>query len=106
MSFAWVIKLASGLHLVSPGSSFMSSMSATSISGLRVGEKSTDTTSGDPGSILPGESTWLDGGILSLSAGAGSSVPFTPIWEEDAFWIGSRTLMVTLLGIRSIGEEL
>ena len=85
MSFASVIKLARGLHFVSPGSSFISSMSATSISGLRVGEKSTDTTSGDPDSILLGESTWPDGGILSLSACAGASVPFTPIWEEDAF---------------------
>ena len=50
-----LVALINGFHLVSPESSFISSISATSISGLRGGEEVTEMTlDGEESSLLEG----------------------------------------------------
>lgn len=105
VSFA-SINLANGLHLVSPGSWFMSSISATSISGLRAGVVVTEMTSDDMESILTEDSAWLVVGRSCLSGVAGKRVPFVIGRVDGMFGVGSRTLMVTLLGVRSADGDI
>lgn len=97
-----LVALINGFHLVSPGSSFISSISATSISGLRGGEEVTEMT-------LGGEDSNLLEGSLELN---GTSPPPPPPRNEavlpvecvgGVMVLGPRTLMVTsLLGVRLI----
>lgn len=50
-----LVALIKGFHLVSPDSSFISSISATSISGLRGGEEVTEMTlDGEESNLLDG----------------------------------------------------
>lgn len=100
-----LVALINDFHLVSPGSSFMSSISATSISGLWGGEDVTDMT-------LDGEELDLLGGSIELEVTwsppppprkdgvprVGAEVPV-----GEVIVLGSRTLIVTsLLGVRFI----
>ncbi len=106
-SFALVgaVAFANDFHLVSPALSFISSISATSISGLRGGEEATEIGFAD------GEPTLEE----EIGRGAeGSSPPSPPRIDEtvsecvvwrfgELFVVGSRTLMVTLLGVSAKG---
>ena len=102
---AAIAVLSNGLHLVSPGSSLMSSTSAISISGLWEGELETEMTLGDEMSIA-GESSGRSAD-LSLSTRPtcvdNVSLACEEHREEELLPRGSRTLMVTLLGVRAVG---
>lgn len=96
-----VVSLDSGFHLVSPGSSFISSTSATSISGLRRGEEVTELVFAG-GELTSVEDPWREAELAS---------PTKPprivglclggvIWRlGEVSRVGPRTLMVTLLGV-------
>ena len=100
-----LVALINGFHLVSPGSSFISSISATSISGLRGGEEVTEMT-------LDGEkSNLLDRSLGRDRIWSPPPPPrnegVSPIWADvcvgEVIVLGSRTLIVTsLLGVRLI----
>lgn len=100
-----LVALIKGFHLVSPDSSFISSISATSISGLRGGEEVTEMTlDGEESNLLDG-SLELDGTWSPPPPPRNEGVP--PIWADvcvgEVIVLGSRTLMVTsLLGVRLI----
>lgn len=86
--------LTIGLQRVSPGPSVISSISATSISGLLRGDEVTDTTLEVPG-ISEGDAlppppprSIVDGSSVGVGIRLEERVPF-----------GSRTLMVTLLAV-------
>ena len=94
-----------GCHLVLPESSFISSTSATSISGLWGGEEPTEMTFGDEASILS-PMPWFPAAV-SLPPPPpprNVDVALKGIGTEDCgACAGSRTFMVTLLGVRVIG---
>ena len=93
-----------GCHIVLPGSSFISSTSATSISGLCGGEEPTEMTFGDEASILS-PTPWPPGAVsLTPPPPPDVDVVLKGMGPDDCgVCAGSRTLMVTLLGVRVIG---
>ena len=99
-----VVARAKGCHLVLPESSFISSTSATSISGLWGGEEPTEMTFGDEASILS-PMPWFPPGVsLPPPPPRNVDVVLKGIGTEDCgACAGSRTFMVTLLGVRVIG---
>ena len=98
------IALSNGLHLVSPESSFISSTSATSISGLWDGEEVTDIALGDEDSKAVEFSGVKESSSFSrLPLVGGIQLISVERRVGEGFPKGSRTLMVTLLGVRAIG---
>ncbi len=100
-----LVALINGFHLVSPDSSFISSISATSISGLRGGDEVTEMALDGEESSLPEGSLELEGTLSPPPPPRNEGV--SPVRAEvcvgEVIVLGSRTLIVTSLrGVRVI----
>ncbi len=95
-----VVASANDFHLVSPASSFMSSISATSISGLRGGEEAIEMAFPDGKPTLEGEIGWVAEYSSPPPPPRIDATTSVCAWRVgDLFVVGSRTLIVTLLGV-------